>query len=171
MGIKAEVNGGKEWPFYLRQLVKNSQWTLKVGLLSGATYPLTGLSVAQVAYWNEYGTLPSGTHPGIPARPFFRQTILRESSNWGAGFAKDIHGHVGEKDAFRRALQRLGFVMVADIQDTINDADLFFDGSAESTIDKKRRRGKADPDTVLIDYGIMQEAIESNVIPRGSDNA
>lgn len=35
------------------------------------------LHVAQVAFWNEFGTVTS------PPRPFFRQTIDRHASEWG----------------------------------------------------------------------------------------
>lgn len=50
--------------------------TLRVGFLESETYP-DGTNVAQVAYWNEYGTKSS------PPRPFFRSMISAKSSGWG----------------------------------------------------------------------------------------
>lgn len=38
-----------------------------------------GLAVAQVAFWNEYGTIHA------PARPFFRTMIESKSPRWGIG--------------------------------------------------------------------------------------
>lgn len=49
-----------------------------VGFLEGATYP-DGTSVAQVAFWDEYGH--GGRFPA-PPRPFFRNMIEAESPTW-----------------------------------------------------------------------------------------
>src|SRR5690348_14910432 len=56
---------------------------LRVGFLEGETYP-DGTNVAQVAFWNEYGTVKS------PPRPFFRQMIAAKSPGWGAALAKNL---------------------------------------------------------------------------------
>lgn len=50
--------------------------TLRVGFLETAKYP-DGTNVAQVAFWNEYGT------KNAPPRPFFRTLIAEKSSGWG----------------------------------------------------------------------------------------
>lgn len=65
----------------LDKRVKNlggSGKTLRVGFLETAKYP-TGESVAQVAFWNEYGT-----SRGSPPRPFFRSMIEKNKAKWGA---------------------------------------------------------------------------------------
>ena len=53
----------------------NPKLELEVGFFESATYK-DGTKVAQVAYWNEYGT------PTIPPRPFFRDAIKEKSKEW-----------------------------------------------------------------------------------------
>lgn len=49
--------------------------SVKVGIPLTARYP-TGERVAQVAFWNEFGTAR------IPPRPFLRSAIARNKSAW-----------------------------------------------------------------------------------------
>lgn len=49
---------------------------VKVGYLEGSVYP-TGISVAQVAFWDEFGTKIS------PPRPTFRPMIANGTPRWG----------------------------------------------------------------------------------------
>ena len=56
---------------------------LRVGFLETEKYP-DGTNVAQVAYWNEYGTTKS------PPRPFFRQMISAKSSKWGDALGRNL---------------------------------------------------------------------------------
>lgn len=65
--------------------------------------------VAQVAFWNEYGTKTA------PARPFFRTAISKNVDKWRKGFRKQIQK---TKD-LRKALALVGEVGKADIQDSI----------------------------------------------------
>lgn len=65
----------------LNRLVSSKQQHVKVGILDNSKYP-DGASVATVAFMNEYGTSK------IPPRPFFRQTISEQKSNW-TQLAKD----------------------------------------------------------------------------------
>jgi hypothetical protein len=44
------------------------------------------LYVAQVAFWNEYGTTRA------PPRPFFRTMIARKSAGWGVALGKALKG-------------------------------------------------------------------------------
>lgn len=53
----------------------NAKLQLEVGFFSTAKYS-TGEYVAQVAYWNEYGTTLS------PPRPFFRNAIKDKKKEW-----------------------------------------------------------------------------------------
>jgi len=56
-----------------------------VGFMSEAKYP-DGTGVAQVAFWNEFGTATS------PPRPFFRGMIARDSGNWPEVMARQAKG-------------------------------------------------------------------------------
>ena len=67
----------------LNRLVSSKAQHVQVGVIDGSKYP-DGTSVASVAFWNEYGTKTA------PARPFFRDTIKQEKSNWSALATKAI---------------------------------------------------------------------------------
>lgn len=54
---------------------KDMNASVRVGVLEDATYP-DGTNVAQVAFWNEYGTATS------PPRGFFRYTVNENRKNW-----------------------------------------------------------------------------------------
>src|SRR6185369_668711 len=69
-----------------RQLGRGAH--VAVGFLEGAAYPTkgagTGVHVAQVAFWNEYGTIHA------PSRPFFRTMIESKSPRWGIGLGNAL---------------------------------------------------------------------------------
>lgn len=82
--ITANVSGGKALERHLREIEKRigKGAHLRVGFLEDATYPSTTiggkpLHVAQVAFWNQFGTATT------PARPFFTTMIERKSPRWG----------------------------------------------------------------------------------------
>lgn len=72
----ATLSGGDKLARKLAEIAKGmSPGKLDVGFMSGATYP-DGTPVAQVAFWNEFGTSRA------PSRPFFRSMITKESAGW-----------------------------------------------------------------------------------------
>lgn len=72
----ATLTGGDKLARKLAEIAKGmAPGKLDVGFMSGATYP-DGTPVAQVAFWNEFGTSRA------PARPFFRSMIAKESAGW-----------------------------------------------------------------------------------------
>lgn len=81
--ITANVQGGKALERHLREIEKRigEGSHLRVGFMEDATYPASSggklLPVAQVAFWNQYGTA------NTPARPFFTTMIERKSPRWG----------------------------------------------------------------------------------------
>lgn len=78
--VTGEVEGGKKLNKYLRELaIRLGQGgEIRVGYLEGATYPSEdgGLSVAQVGFWNEFGTKTA------PPRPAIRNMIEEQSPTW-----------------------------------------------------------------------------------------
>lgn len=85
----ATLKGGDKLEDYLKRLKENigsSKDQLKVGFLEGATYP-DGTSVAQVAFWNEFGH--GGPFPA-PPRPFFRNMLMEHESEFGDKIAKGL---------------------------------------------------------------------------------
>ena len=63
------MRGGESLSKKLREIAERRSVSARVGILESKTYP-DGQGVAQVAFWNEYGT-----ESGIPPRPFFRKAI------------------------------------------------------------------------------------------------
>jgi hypothetical protein len=76
-----------------------------------AAHPRT-LHVAQVAFWNEFGTSRA------PARPFFRMTIRREQGHWAQDLSKLLKAN--EFDA-KKSLGLLGLEVKEEIQQTITE--------------------------------------------------
>lgn len=105
-GMRKRIGGGK---------------VLRVGFLEGATYPpehpvrggkqFSG-SVAQVAFWNEFGTKTS------PPRPFFRGWINDKSKEWGPalGLALKAKNYDAQK-----AMKLLGSGMADQLVASINN--------------------------------------------------
>lgn len=71
-----------------------------------------GLHVAQVMFWNEYGTETA------PARPFFRNTIRANSEDWGGDLGDFLKST--EFDA-ARSLQFMGIEIQDQLKDSINE--------------------------------------------------
>lgn len=92
----------------LNRLVSRKEQHVKVGILDNSKYP-DGTSVATVAFMNEYGTAK------IPPRPFFRQTISEQKSNW-TQLAKDA---IKMGYSIEHTLGLVGAQMQTDIQYSI----------------------------------------------------
>ena len=140
------VKGGDKIAATLRRIAANIEKgkTLNVGFLAGATYPATvhrpkqgGMSVAQVAFWNEYGTIRS------PPRPFFRQMIENNEASWPAMLTAGLKQHAYDADA---ALKILGIEMTAQLQESIQHGD--FPAPSEITL-MLRRMADDDPSLVI----------------------
>lgn len=90
----------------LKVIVDKADTSVEVGFLEGATYP-DGTPVAEVAYFNEYGTTRAAEGPATkegatpragfsPPRPFFRTMIAKEQSSWGPKLAAAYKGTNGD---------------------------------------------------------------------------
>jgi len=89
--------------------------TLRVGFLESIQYPdAAGTSVAQVAFWQEYGTAT------IPPRPFFRTMIAKKEASWGGVLAKNLKATSNDADA---ALKLVGSVIKDQLQTSIIEMD------------------------------------------------
>lgn len=105
----AVLTGGDKLERDLRKIAERMSGSVNVGFLAGATYP-DGQKVAQVAFWNEFGTTRS------PARPFFRTMITAESPGWGALMGKAA-GHYQYDSA--AVLQFMGVKISEQLQQSI----------------------------------------------------
>lgn len=107
----ATISGGDKLEAALAKIADRMEGSLKVGFLAGATYPdEAGTPVAQVAFWNEYGTSRS------PARPFFRTMIANESDGWADVLARaaEYYNYDGAK-----ALAAMGEHIRGQLQNSI----------------------------------------------------
>jgi hypothetical protein len=144
----AVLTGGSKIEKALSDIAEKMSGSVNVGFLAGATYPDTGIPVAQVAFWNEFGTT------SIPARPFFRTMISRESPGWGALLTRAAtHYHYDGASV----LQFMGVKISEQLQQSI--VDWKDPPNAESTI---RAKGFNKP---LIHTSHMQNSVDFEVLP------
>jgi len=154
---KETISGGERFRAALAKIAQDvdKETRLKVGFLEGANYPsvhpVRGTKqaphpVAQVAFWNEYGTVRA------PPRPFMRTTVAKESNRWGALIAA-VLPTVDYDGA--RALSQAGEAMRDDLRVSIQQWSA--PPNAESTVQKK---GFQKP---LIDSGIMRDGLDFEV--------
>lgn len=126
LSIDMEISGGDKLEKALADIAKKmSGGSVRAGFLEGATYP-DGISVAQVAFWDEFGTSKS------PARPFFRTTISNNSGEWAEKVEKAVVHY--DYDS-KKVLNFMGEIIKEDIQTSINGWTT--PANAESTIAKK----------------------------------
>lgn len=101
--------GGKKFIEELKKIAKKADM-LEVGFFPVSKYD-NGLPVAQVVYWQEYGTY------NIPTRPFFRTSIQNNSLAYGISFGMFLKEYKYDIDL---AFERLGDKVKRDIQDSIH---------------------------------------------------
>lgn len=167
---KNHVVGGKKLALALKSIEQKitNAGVLRMGFLEGAKYPQKTnarflkavgsnatptvqpeLSIAQVAFWNEYGTTRA------PARPAFRTTIQKYSPQWGDRLGKAV---VAANYDGQKALGLLGQSMRDDLESEI--AQWTSPGNAPLTIKIKGF------DKPLVDSGDMQRAPDYEVKPK-----
>ena len=133
----------------LNRLVSSKAQHVQVGVIDGSKYP-DGTSVASVAFWNEYGTRIA------PPRPFFRDTIKQEKSNWSALATKAIRaGYTVE--------HMLGIVG-AQMQTSIQLSIMTWTSPANSayTVAKKKFNAPL-RDTLLLHDSIKFEVVDGEM--------
>lgn len=113
---------------------------LKVGIFESAKYD-DGTPVAQVAFWQEFGTTK------IPMRPFLRNAIAKNMRKWGDSVKTAL---IGTNDS-EKALKMLGEIMRGDI--VLSLTNLNTPPNAPSTI---KQKGSSNP---LIDTGLLRSSI------------
>ena len=106
------MRGGDKFRQRLAELAAQAATAkVRVGIIEQANYDGSdGESVAQVAFWNEYGTART------PARPFFRNTIAERKTEWARLAGKFMQANDGD---VRQSLSYLGQIAVEDIKQTI----------------------------------------------------
>lgn len=162
--VTGDLKGGDLMDRYLRTITKKLGHgvQVKIGILAGAkysgTHPIRGGKtfdgpVAQVGFWQEFGTEPSDDNPGIPPRPFMRATVANHSGEWGNKLGKTLRAT--RYDA-RKSLMIMGRGIQLQMRQTLNDWSE--PPNAPSTVAKK---GFNKP---LIDTGTLERSIEFQII-------
>lgn len=157
---------GLDMPNLKKKLAELAQYHtgVKVGFLSGATYP-NGTKVAYVAYKNEFG----GPNP---PRPFMKRTLDTNIDKWIKGIKTNIKGLAHNPNVIDRAFKLAGEVAVGDMKITIKHwAPDDPRPNSPATIEAKRARGRngknmkaINPNVVLIDTGVMINSIDYEVV-------
>lgn len=71
--------------------------------------------VAQVAFWNEFGTRY------MRPRPFFRNTIRAHAGDWGRHLLTFLQANEGRRDQAARSLRQLGVLIRDQLDTAINE--------------------------------------------------
>nr|DAO68914.1 MAG TPA: virion morphogenesis protein [Caudoviricetes sp.] len=140
------MRGGDKFRQRLAELAAQAATAkVRVGIIEQANYP-DGESVAQVAFWNEYGTAT------IPPRPFFRNTIAEHKDEWPKQAATFMEANGGD---VRQTLADMGEVVKGQIKMTIQD--FREPPNAAATVKQKGF------DKPLINKGTLWDRIECEV--------
>lgn len=118
---------------------------VEIGFLADQQYP-DGTSVAQVAWWQEFGTVIA------PARPYFRPMIAREKSGWGVRVAKLLQ----EGTSAETMLGLMGEEITGELQDSIEGRD--FPHLALSPVTLMLRKMKNETPDLMITGRVVAEA-------------
>ena len=152
MRVQMRLKGGENMKRYLAALEEavGGATGVRVGFLENATYPATAksatLHVAQVAFWNEFGTSRA------PARPYFRGMIGRELGDWGDRLGAYLK-------ASRFDSSRAFALMGVEMKDALTNSIAAWPAdNAPSTIARKGF------DHGLVDRGIMERATDFEVL-------
>ena len=142
------MRGGDKFRQRLAELAAQAATAkVRVGIIEQANYDGSdGESVAQVAFWNEYGTAT------IPPRPFFRNTIAEHKDEWPKQAATFMAANGGD---VRQTLADMGEVVKGQIKMTIQD--FREPPNAAATVKQKGF------DKPLINKGTLWDRIECEV--------
>lgn len=163
--VDIEVEMGEVWKRKLREIA-NMGADLKVGFLGGDSYP-DGTSVAYVAYINEYG---KGHNP---ERPFMKETSKDYMGRWINIIKSNVTDNFDQASVMR-AFEMAGMDAEGRIREQIKTwPNSSPRPNAPSTIARKAARGQSssttvaiDPNQVLIDTGVMINAVRHEVTRR-----
>jgi hypothetical protein len=149
--VSVTVKGGDKMTPYLNKLAAKlgTGGVVRVGFLAGRNYPANAkgksLSVAQVAFWNEFGTRRA------PARPFFRNTLYDLAPTLGKRMGK-IAKATNYDSAKTLALLGTG------IKDQLVKAIVDWPADNAKSTEKRKGFNKG-----LIDTGVMQRSVDFEV--------
>lgn len=145
---------------------------VRVGFFDDRRYE-DGLPVAQVAYWNEYGTKRLGVQHGIPERPFMRPAIFERKSELqdklNAAYKQAFKDNANTMkvlenfgefavDLIQRQIERT--VSPANAPITINGGWLGFKGRRSVFVEGKNGKSHPLEDTMLMHDSVSYQTEE-----------
>lgn len=133
----------------IRELEKAKEMEVAVGILEGSTND--GLSIAEYASYNEFGT------DNIPARPFMATTFDENLSQIDADFKRQSGEMIKGNRTANEALTVIGQKHAGRIQKTITNRN-FMPKLADRTIRAKKGSTKT-----LVDTGAMVSAVQISI--------
>lgn len=129
-----------------------SSQKLEVGFLEGHKYPAdeygNSPTVAEVALWNEFGTIKS------PARSFMRPTFENQQENWKKIFNFSLVDSIKNNNP-KQVFNNLGLAVQGDIKKTISQVT---EPALSPITIKKKRSSKP-----LVDSGLLLNSIQYEV--------
>ena len=147
--ITTDVDKGRKRILKTFGRMKGSNVT--VGVHVGEPAYATGVSVQDVAVWNEFGTKK------IPERSFLRSTFDENMPKWRRRHRKHLLQVVLRRMTLEQALRKLGFEMQTEVQNKIET--MRTPPNAPSTIKQKPTIG----DNPLINSRKMKRSIKAKV--------
>lgn len=175
-----KLSGGDALEKRLKEISRNLEKPskLRVGFLEGATYPdKNSTPVAQVAFWNNFGT---GT---APPRPFFSNMVKDKGPGWPDALEQNLKAT--NYDA-QKSMSLMGEGIASQLRDSIidtnapplspitvmlrgmkaNDQTLVVTGKTVGEAAARVRDGKTNygaSTKPLIEHGIMLNAVDFEV--------
>jgi len=147
---------------FFKQIKELKKLHVRVGFQHGKeSDPESGADLADIAMWNELGT------EHAPPRPFLRQSVENNAAHIKAMCAAQLKKIVKGQATARDALQALGVMQKALVQNTIKTGD--FEPNAPITVHggwMRRKGGKAfyikgkKSNQPLIDTGRLRQSVQ-----------
>lgn len=126
---------------------------LEVGIFEGSKY-LDGKQVAQIAYYQEFGT-----HDGlvIPPRPAWRLTVKEKRNEWVRNAVENLKSIAGDEKAIWKVYNNLGLSAQTDISEKIGSN--LPPTLAPETIRRKKKKGIAANERTLVETQNLQQSV------------
>ena len=140
----------KGWKRITNKILSLNGKTVSAGIHTDAGNEKNGVSIAQVATYNEFGT------KRIPARPFIRLSFENHNKEWNDVADEQLTAMINSGKTASGALSAVGEAMKKDIVSIIGDTSQLRH-NAPSTIAKKGF------DAPLYDTGKLKAAIDYKV--------
>jgi len=134
----------------VRELKNLDGKEINAGILKDAGKSEEGVSLVNIAIWNEYGT------KHIPSRPFVRIASDENRKQWGDTVADGVGKVIDRQIKWRKCCDMVGVRMKDDIKKVIGDKSKLAP-NAPSTIARKGH------DKPLIDTGLMKSKVNYRV--------